>query len=119
MNQHWMLILLAAGANVVLNYALRQTSRGVDLTTAKTALASLILSPWALLAVISGTVLVGAFMVAIRHYSLTLTYTAVTALAMVSLTLIGIALQQEEASLGRLAGLTLIIAGLVVAARAT
>ena len=52
MNQHWMLILLAAGANVVLNYALRQTSRSVDLTSAKTAIASSILSPWALSAMI-------------------------------------------------------------------
>jgi multidrug transporter EmrE-like cation transporter len=115
---HWTLILLAAAANVVLNHSLRQTSRGADLSSLRAGLASVFLSPWALLAVVSGTILVGAFMVAIRYYPLSLTYTAVTALAMVALTTLGVVLQQEQASLGRVVGLALIIAGLVVTARA-
>ena len=63
--------------------------------------------------------LVGSFMVAIRTFSLSLTYTAITALAMVVLTGIGMALQQDEMTIGRGLGLLLIISGLIVTAWAT
>jgi multidrug transporter EmrE-like cation transporter len=116
---HWTLILIAAMANVVLNLSLRQTARSYMPGSLGETLASVLLSPWAWLSVLSGAILVGTFAVAIRSFSLSLTYTAITAIAMVSLTLIGALLQYETVNLGRAVGLTLIVTGLVISALAT
>lgn len=113
---HWALILLAAAANVVLNLSLRQTARSQFSGLPREILAGVLLSPWAWLSVLSGMVLVGAFMAAIRSFSLSLAYTSITAIAMVTLTLIGAFLQYETVSLGRAVGLALIVTGLVVSA---
>ncbi len=113
---HWTLILIAAGANVILNLCLKQGGRGLDTSGIGTLVASILLSPWMWAAVGSAAVLLSAFIAAVRIYSLSLTYTAVTALAMVCLTVIGVVLHQEVASPGRIVGLALIIAGLIVMA---
>lgn len=113
---HWALILLAASANVVLTLCLRQAARSY---APGGPLAGPLLSPWAWLSVLSAAVLLGTFMVAIRSFSLSLTYTAITAIVMVSLTLIGVVLQHETVNLGRALGLGLIVTGLVVSALAT
>lgn len=115
---HWILILIAAGANVALNLCLKKGAQGLNPSGPWSLALSVLTSGWMWLSVISAAVLLGAFVTAIRHYSLSLTYTAVTALAMVSLTMIGIGLQQETASLARIAGLGLIIAGLALSALA-
>lgn len=108
--------MIAAGANVVLNLCLKQGGRGLNTAGLRELFFSILLSPWMWAAVLSAMVLLSAFVAAVRVHSLSLTYTAVTALAMVTLTAIGMGLQQEPFSLGRLVGLTLIIAGLTVTA---
>jgi multidrug transporter EmrE-like cation transporter len=115
---HWTLILIAAAANVGLNLCLKQGGRGLNTASARELVISLLLSPWMWLAVASAVVLLTAFVAAVRVHSLSMTYTAVTALAMVSLTAIGMGMQQEPFSLARIAGLAMIVAGLVVSARA-
>ncbi len=115
---HLGLILLAVCANVVLNLSLRQTSRGMDVSSLGAGAFSLLLSPWMWLSLASGFVLIAAFMGAIRYYSLSITYVAVTASAMVVLTLAGMLLHDEHVSLGRFLGLALIVAGLVLTIRA-
>ena len=115
---HLGLILLAVCANVVLNLSLRQTSRGMDVSSLGAGAFSLLLSPWMWLSLASGFVLIAAFMGAIRHYSLSITYVAVTATAMVALTVIGLLWHGEQASLGRFLGLGLILVGLVLTIRA-
>ncbi|MFN7002240.1 MAG: hypothetical protein ACK4NW_02275 [Roseinatronobacter sp.] len=115
---HIALILLAVGANIVLNLALRQTSRGMDLSSIAAGAHSLLLSPWMWLSLLSGTILIAAFMGAIRNYSLSITYVSVTASAMVALTVIGVMFHHEQASLGRMLGLGLIVAGLILTLRA-
>lgn len=116
---HWLLILIAAAANVVLNLSLRQTARSFSGGPLGAMLKSVLLSPWTWVSVASGILLVGAFIIAIRSFSLSLTYTAITAIAMVCLTLIGVVLEYESVNLGRAVGLVLIIAGLIVSAWAT
>lgn len=114
---HWTLIFIAAIANVALNLFLKQGGRGLDTGNGLVPLGvSILMSPWMWAAVASATVLLSAFVAAVRVYSLSLTYTAVTSIAMVSLTAIGIALQQESPSFGRIAGLGLIVGGLIVIA---
>lgn len=113
---HWTLIAIAAGANVVLNICLQQGGRGLNTAGLRVLVLSILLSPWMWAAVLSAAVLLSAFVAAVRVHSLSLTYTAVTALAMVTLTAIGMGLQQDPFSLGRLAGLALIITGLAITA---
>lgn len=113
---HWILIFVAAVANVALNLSLRETARSMNFASMRDLAVATITSPWAWTAGISAVVLVAAFMAAIRSFSLSLTYTAVTAIAMVALTLIGVAMQFETVNAGRALGLALIVAGLVVTA---
>ena len=115
---HWTLIFIATAANVALNLLLRQGGKGLDTSSPRELLVSIVLSPWMWLAGVSAVVLLTAFVAAIRVYSLSLTYTAVTAMAMVALTALGVLLQYETVSAMRIAGLGLIVAGLIVMAQA-
>lgn len=117
---HWALILTAAASNVILNLSLKALSRSVPTgVPLSETLSRILLGPWFWLSGVSGVLLVGCFMLAIRSFSLSLTYTAITALAMVVLTGIGVALQQDEMTIGRGVGLLLIVSGLIVTAWAT
>lgn len=108
---HWILIIVAAGSNVALNLFLKKGGQGLDTSGLLPLILSILKSGWMWLAVFSAVALLTAFVSAIRIYSLSLTYTAVTALAMVTLTMIGALFQQEVIGLTRVAGLGLIIAG--------
>lgn len=114
---HWILIAVAASANVVLNLCLKQMGQSIEVKSPLGLVSSLILSPWAWASALSAMVLLGAFVTAVRTFSLSLTYTAVTALAMVALTVVSVALKVETISLTRVAGLVLIVSGLILSAR--
>lgn len=116
---HWILIVTAASANVALNLLLKKGGQHLDTTSVVSLLLSILGSTWMWMAVISAGVLLTAFVAAIRMYSLSLTYTAVTALAMVSLTLVDAMVQQETIGIGRSVGLGLIVSGLLVTAFAS
>lgn len=116
---HWLLIFIAAGSNVALNLFLKKGGQGLNASSLTTLILSIFSSIWMWLAVVSAVILLTAFISAIRLYSLSLTYTAVTALAMLVLTVIGALFHQETINLARVAGLGLIVAGLVVSAFAT
>ncbi|QRZ14268.1 hypothetical protein JWJ88_12270 (plasmid) [Paracoccus methylovorus] len=116
---HWILIVTAAGANVALNLFLKKGGQGLDTANIGALILSILGSAWMWMAVISAGLLLTAFVTAIRVYSLSLTYTAVTALAMVSLTVIDALVQQEAIGIGRSLGLGLIVTGLLVTAIAS
>lgn len=113
---HWTLIVIAASANVALNLLLKKGGQHLDTTNIGPLFLSILGSAWMWMAVISAGLLLTAFIAAIRIYSLSLTYTAVTALAMVSLTVIDVMVQQEPIGVGRSLGLGLIVSGLLVTA---
>lgn len=115
---HWILILIAAGANILLNLCLRQTGRSISTESLGSIITGLILSPWAWASCLCAGVLLTAFVAAIRVYSLSLTYAAVTAIAMVGLTAVSVALQIETINLARVLGLALIVSGILVSAYA-
>lgn len=117
MTYHWTLIFIAATANVCLNLSLMQLGRNFDPSSLGDALATVTLSPWMWLSALSGTVLLAAFVAAVRTYSLSMTYIGVTALAMVALTAIGMAFRYEAISPARIAGLAMIVAGLILSAK--
>ena len=113
---HWTLILIAAGANILLNLCLRQTGRSINTESLVSIVTGLILSPWAWASFLCAGVLLTAFVAAIRVHSLSLTYAAVTAIAMVGLTAVSVALQIETLTAARALGLALIISGILVSA---
>lgn len=113
---HWLLIVIAAGSNIILNLSLMKGGKNLDLSNPLSLLLSILMSGWMWLSVLSALCLLAAFISAVRMYSLSLTYTAVTALAMVALTAIGILFQHENVSAGRGAGLCLIVVGLILSA---
>lgn len=113
---HWTLIVIAAVANIVLNLCLRQTGKAINTESVSTIVLGLFVTPWAWLSVLSAGVLLTAFVAAIRVYSLSLTYAAVTSIAMVGLTVVGVLLQFETVNTLRVAGLGLIVAGILVSA---
>jgi len=116
---HWTLILIAAAATICLNLFLRQTGRSLDTGSLGSILWGLLITPWAWASVLSAAILLTAFVWAIRLYSLSLTYAAVTSIAMVGLTAVSVALQLETVSALRVLGLGLIVAGIVVSAVAS
>ena len=58
---HWTLILIAAGANILLNQCLRQTGRSVNTESLTSIITGLILSPWAWASCLCAAVLLTAF----------------------------------------------------------
>lgn len=115
---HWSLILIAATANVLLNIFLSSLGRSLSTNTLREIVVGVLSSPWTWAAFVSACVLLTAFVAAIRLYSLSMTYTAVTAIAMVTLTGLAVALRIETLSLMRGIGLGLIVSGLLVTAAA-
>lgn len=113
---HWALILIAAAANILLNLSLQQTGRSVNTDSLWSIITGLILSPWAWFSILCAGVLLTAFVTAIRIHSLSLTYAAVTAIAMVGLTVVSVALQLETLNMARVLGLGLIVSGILVSA---
>lgn len=113
---HLFLVLIAATANVFLNLFLQKGGKGLNTSSIKDIIISILLSPWMWAAVLSAFILLSAFVAAVRVHSLSLTYTAVTALAMVALTTIGFVFHQEPYSHMRVFGLILILVGLVLSA---
>ncbi|MCQ0970162.1 hypothetical protein MLD63_06985 [Paracoccus sp. TK19116] len=116
---HWVLIFIAAGSNVALNLFLKKGGQELDTSGPRALVLSILSSGWIWLAVISGGLLLTAFVTAIRSYSLSLTYTAITAIAMVTLTIIDSLFLQETVNGVHIAGLTLIVLGLIVTSMAT
>lgn len=111
---HWTLIVIAASANIMLNLCLRQTGRSINTDSLGSIIIGLVTSPWAWASILSAGVLLTAFVAAIRVHSLSLTYAAVTAIAMVGLTIVSVSLQLETITTTRILGLGLIVAGIVV-----
>ncbi|WP_151718186.1 hypothetical protein [Gemmobacter serpentinus] len=108
----YVLIGLAAISNVALNLSLKELSRGLETGSVARLAATTLLSPWFWAAGISGVLLIGLFMAAIRQGSVAVTYIGVTAMAMVLLTIAAAVLHGDVPGLWRIAGLGLIVVGL-------
>ncbi|MEM7318460.1 MAG: hypothetical protein AAF408_05495 [Pseudomonadota bacterium] len=114
--QHVALIMIAAVANILLNLCLKMGAKGLDLTGPRALVLSIIQSLWMWAAVLAATTLLSAFVLAIRTHSLSVTYTAVTAVAMISLTTLDMIYFGEAPSVLRISGALAVIAGLAMIA---
>lgn len=107
----WIFIAAAILANAVTNISLRAAARSVDTSSAKTIAIGLATSPFAWLGVVSGFVLLGTYMAAIRVLPLSVSYAIVTIMSMVALTIWGGLTGTESPNAMRIAGMFLIILG--------
>lgn len=111
MSLYWSSLLFAVCANICTNVsfklAVQQLSGPFDIR----ALAA---SPWAWAGLASGLLLLGSFIVAIRGIELSIAYPAVTGLAMVGILVVGYVLFSETLSLQKIAGIGLVMAGVLL-----
>ncbi len=110
----WIFIALAVVSNVVLNLCLKAVS-GLLTPDAPLALAARVLSaPATWIGVISAFILVGSFALTLKSFPLSVSYTVITSLAMVSLVIVALAAGFETLNLWRTLGILLVIGGVVV-----
>lgn len=111
---YWIAIIIAVGCNVIANVCIKRLS----LVTAEQGFSLPILMQveWPVLAV-SGAGLLGAYAYAVKGLGLPVSYTTVTAGAMVLLLFVSAGLFDTHISRLNLAGAGLVIIGIVLLAR--
>lgn len=110
----WIFVALAVTANVVTNFSLKIAVRKVETGSASTILLSLIKTPYTWVGLAAAAVLLVSFMVAIRTLPLSSAYSALTALAIASITFIEWWGQGEPMALAKIVGLVLVVGGVVL-----
>lgn len=111
----WFFVLGAIAANISLNICLKIVSTLIGPNVVPLTLLGRVLShPAFWLAGISGLLLLGCFVLAIRSIPLSMSYATITGGAMAGLAVFSLLLGHEQFNLLRLAGLTLVIAGVAM-----
>lgn len=101
-------------ANISTNFSLKTAVQGLDTTSLKTIASGLLTSPWAWLGGISGFVLLGSFMAAIRTLPLSIAYPVLTAMAIIVMATAEWWFQGISLGFGKIAGLAFIVAGIAL-----
>lgn len=109
-------LMVAVIANLTTNFTLKAAVRDLDTTSFVTVLSGLVRSPWAWSGGLSAAILLVFFMAAIRSLPLSTAYPILTALAIVSMTLIEWQFQGVSIAPAKVAGLALIILGVALVA---
>ena len=115
----WILLTIAILANASTNICLRAAARSVETKTPLGIAQELLLSPMAWLGVISGFVLLGTYMAAIRQLPLSVSYAIVTIMSMVVLIVWGGFTGTEALNVKRFIGMGLVILGTVTLVAST
>lgn len=110
----WLFVLIAIAANIWLNYSLKTLSFAVAHLPLLKALVRALSVPAFWVAGISGTMLLGCFMVAIRSLPLSVSYASITGGSVVGLAFVGYITQVEQLSSLRLAGLGGVVLGIAL-----
>lgn len=116
MSGYWVALLLAVGANILANTALKLAVRDVTTPIDARALLGLASAPWAWIGVASAAALLVLYLIAIRGIDLGIAYPAVTGLAMAGIVVAGCAVFSEPLGLQKVIGVGLVFAGVVLLA---
>ena len=111
MSFYWSALLFAVCANICTNVSFKLA---VQQFTGAFDMRAFMLSPWAWAGLVSGLLLLSSFTVAIRGIELSIAYPAVTGLAMVGILIVGYFLFSETLSFQKIAGIGLVIAGVIL-----
>lgn len=107
-------LAVAVVANLSTNFSLKAAVRDLDTSSFATIFLGLVSSPWAWLGGVSGLLLLGAFMAAIRTLPLSVAYPVLTALAIIVMAGIEWWFQGVSFNLWKVSGLILMIAGIAL-----
>lgn len=107
-------LVVAVVANLSTNFSLKAAVRDLDTSSIGAIFLGLLTSPWAWLGGISGMLLLGSFMAAIRTLPLSIAYPVLTALAIIVMAGIEWWFQGVSFSIWKVLGLTLMIAGIAL-----
>lgn len=113
----WAFIAAAVLANVATNVMLKKLMAGAAAAGGIPLLIELLTSWWFWGAAMSGIILVGSYLLAIRTLDLSVSYSIVTASALIGISIASALLLDESLSLAKLAGIALIIAGIYLISR--
>lgn len=105
---------VAVVANLATNFSLKAAMRDLDTSSVQAVLLGLVSSPWAWIGGMSGLLLLGFFMAAIRVLPLSVVYPVLTALAIVAMTGIEWWFQGVPVGLWKSVGLVLVIVGIAL-----
>ncbi|MEO1137362.1 MAG: hypothetical protein AAFW68_12280 [Pseudomonadota bacterium] len=108
----WGFIAAAVLANIATNVMLKKLMAGASNASGIPLVIELVTSWWFWGAAISGVVLVGGYLLAIRTLDLSVSYSIVTASALIGISIASALLLGESLTLVKLAGIALIIAGI-------
>ena len=111
---YWLALFAAVLANTIANIAFKKAMTSMSLEPGIFSVAKLAIDPWMWLGAASACVLLGSYLYALRGIQLSVAYPAVTGLAMLAITLLGVILLNESVSVQKLIAMTLIIVGVVL-----
>lgn len=114
---HWFLLALAVAANVATNVLLKKTMTTIDAQFGVGLLRQALASPWLWASFAAGGTLLGSYVLALRTVDLSLSYALVTSAALVGITLASALVFGEALSLAKIAGVALIVSGIVLVSR--
>ena len=112
----WIFVALAVTANVVTNFSLKIAVRKIETGSPGQIVLGLIKTPYTWIGLFGAAVLLVSFMAAIRTLPLSSAYSALTALAIASITFIEWWGQGEPMALVKIAGLAMAIGGVILIA---
>lgn len=107
-------LIVAVVANLVTNFSLKAAVRSLDTSSVGSVVLGLLSSPWAWIGGLSGFVLLGSFMAAIRLLPLSVAYPVLTAIAIVVMAGMEWWFQGVHIGLWKGLGLVMVIVGITL-----
>jgi multidrug transporter EmrE-like cation transporter len=117
MSGYWVALLIAVGANVFANVALKLAVSELSLPLDARALLTLASVPWAWAGMASVMLLLVSYLIAIRGIALSIAYPTVTGLAMAGIIVSGCVVLSEPLSVQKITGVGLILTGILLLAQ--
>jgi quaternary ammonium compound-resistance protein SugE len=111
---HWTMLVIAVIANACTNIAFKYAVISPSLQAEDAKWNTLLFNPWLWAGGVSGLILLGSYLVAIRTIDLGIAYAAVTSLALVLLTAASALLFGEQLDVRKLIGIALVISGITL-----
>ena len=111
---YWLALLLAIFGNIGANAAFKKFTNETDFPGASPSIVANLMHPMLWVGLLLGVMLLGAYLVAIRHIPLSTAYTLATSLSIVGVTLTGNILFGEAIGVQTLIGIVVVMSGVAL-----
>lgn len=113
----WFFVAVAVLANIACNIMLKKLMNNMTAQSPIGSVMEAISSVWFWGGGIAGAVLLLSYLMALRTLDLSASYAIVTSLALIGITLSSIAFLNEQASIPKIAGVILVVIGILLISR--